>query len=437
MKKYLVLICLALVSCNDWLDIKSDKKQVVPSTLKDFQALMDHTNNLNRNSVSRLLEIMSDNVYLDEQAWNSKSNMEIRNAYIWASNILEGTMDYSWTFYYRQVYYSNVVLEELNKSDHTDQVSSKVRGSAYFFRAWAFFQLMQLYAPQYESQKAEELLGIPLRRSSNVDQPSHRATVSECYAQIIEDLRQAKELLPLLPEYQTRPSRQATFGLLAKVYLQMGNYSEALLNAKEALSIRGELMDYNLLDNSLRYPFESFNNEVIFYQTLNTTDFYINPDLYQLYMDNDLRKTLFFHPQGDYFIFKGSYSNSLTYFAGIATDELHLIVSECLARLSRDSEALDVLNYFISHRYSRDDIPLLDDQDILSEVLKQRRLQLVYRGVRWHDLRRLNLHPETQTTLKRDLKDHSAVLMPNEKRYVLAIPDDVIFNNPGMKQNLR
>lgn len=437
MKKYLFIACLAFASCNDWLDIKSDKKQVVPSTVQDLQALMDHTNNLNRNSVSRLLEVMSDNVYLDEQAWNSKSNLELRNGYIWASNILEGGMDYSWSSYYRQVYYANVVLEAAERLKASEQETQNVRGSAYFFRAWAFFQLMQLYAPQYESQLAERSLGIPLRLSSTIHQVSSRATVAECYDQIIRDVLASAELLPQWPEIQTRPGRQAALGLLAKVYLQMGNYVEAHKYAREALELGNALMDYNHYDKAARYPFESFNEEVIFYQTLNTTVFYIDPDLYGMYEDTDLRKDLFFHPEGDLYVFKGSYSNSLTFFAGIATDELYLIVAECLTRLSRDEEAIKVMQHLLSHRYVGGASPVLDQQNLLDEVLRQRRLQLIYRGIRWHDLRRLNLDLKRQTTLTRELGGNAHVLLPNDDRYVLAIPDDVIENNEGMVQNSR
>jgi|GEM_PF-4553715 len=53
MKKYMILLAtLALFSCkkqDKWLDVKSNKADIVPVTLDDFQALMDNDAVMNAN----------------------------------------------------------------------------------------------------------------------------------------------------------------------------------------------------------------------------------------------------------------------------------------------------------------------------------------------------------------------------------------------------
>ncbi|MBN8856731.1 MAG: RagB/SusD family nutrient uptake outer membrane protein, partial [Sphingobacteriales bacterium] len=72
----------------------------------------------------------------------------------------------------------------------------------------------------------------------------------------------------------------------------------------------------------------------------------------------------------------------------------------------------------------------------LDTILVERRKELPFRGVRWTDLRRLNLEGRT-ITLTRVLNGTTYQLPPNSKLYTLPIPPDVIIFNPNMKQNPR
>lgn len=445
MKKIQLLLLISLLtatSCDSWLDIKADKTQVVPQTTDELQALLDNTNYLNTNTMSRLFEVSTDNLYLTEQQWLSRGNLEARNGYVWAESINEGNADFSWISYYRMVYYANVALEGCEKikpESKAELISlQNVLGSALFFRSWAFYHLAQLYAKQYDETTASSTLGIPLRLTSDIHQETKRSSLAAMYDRVIDDLLIAIEYLPELPEVQTRPSKLAVLGLLSRIFLQMGDYNQALRYAERGLAIKKELINYGEIDSTVRYPFPLFNKEVVFYQTMTSGSFYIDAQLYSLYEDYDYRKSLFFNPEGDFFEFRGSYSNSRTFFAGLAVDELYLIKAECLARLGRLDEAIETLRYLIDHRYNINaGYPTLNHSVILNEILHQRRLQLVYRGLRWMDLRRLNLEPDRQVILTREVGEKIYTLPPNSSKYIFAIPDDVIDNNPNLPQNDR
>ena len=78
----------------------------------------------------------------------------------------------------------------------------------------------------------------------------------------------------------------------------------------------------------------------------------------------------------------------------------------------------------------------VDAADALNQILTERRKELLYRGLRWTDLRRLNKSPATAITLTRTVNGQIYTLPPNDPRYLYAIPDNVMTSNSsGMKQN--
>ncbi|HEY0177744.1 MAG TPA: RagB/SusD family nutrient uptake outer membrane protein, partial [Pedobacter sp.] len=68
-------------------------------------------------------------------------------------------------------------------------------------------------------------------------------------------------------------------------------------------------------------------------------------------------------------------------------------------------------------------------------VLQERRKELIMRGIRWMDIKRLNKEG-ANITLTRKLNGNVYTLPANDLRFALPIPDDVIAFS-GMKQNLR
>jgi len=68
--------------------------------------------------------------------------------------------------------------------------------------------------------------------------------------------------------------------------------------------------------------------------------------------------------------------------------------------------------------------------------LKERRKELLFRGLRWTDLRRLNLDPRFAVTLARNVSGQIYSLPPEDPRYAWPIPDDEIQAS-GIPQNPR
>ncbi|WP_345951204.1 RagB/SusD family nutrient uptake outer membrane protein [Mucilaginibacter sp. PAMB04274] len=437
---------------DEYLDIKRNKTDVTPKTLEDFQAVLD--NNQVMNGYSSIIGLIgTDNLYAPD-TYLDAADQTVRNAYLWNKDIYQGTTAAEWQYPYQVVEYANIVLDGLNalSADEQSQAVSNIKGSALFFRAYAFYELAQLYCKTYTPESAATDLGIPLRLTSDVNVRVGRSTLQATYDQILNDLKSSVVLLPKVPLYKTRPSSTAAQALLAKVYFSKGDYDQALNYVNNALLDNSSLIDFNTLTLTTANPFPTLakgNPEVIFHAwglgyTLTTLSGRgrISPDLYQSYEAGDLRKAAFFTADGTtgYYRFKGSYSANAYYFCGIAVNELLLIKAECLARREDITGALDNLNLLLRNRYTKTaylPVSLANKGAILNRIILERRKEMPFTAqLRWEDLKRLNRQTETQSTLRRLYRNNEYILLPNDPRYVYPLPDDELQLN-NLPQNSR
>lgn len=454
--KYLLIILLGPVfffapGCKKYLDFKADKNLVVISSLDDMQALFDDFSTITQGDPGSG-EISSDDYYLTSEDW-SALNETFRRMYIWEKDFLFPASYNEWLNTYRKVYYANTVLEHLLLHDRTEGnhlTWDNLKGQAYFFRAEAFLQTAIIWTLAYDENTARTDLGIPLRLTTDFNEKSVRSNVEETYAQITEDLRHAISYLPLRQLQVTRPSKQAAYGLMARTYLAMREYDSCKKYTDLCLQEGNLLMDYNNagspdnvdLDGST--PFQQFNLEIIFEsiipnpRPLGAARAKIDSTLYRLYDDNDLRKRAFFRDNGNgSFGFKGRYS--LGPFGGIATDEIFLMRAECLARKGATTDAMNDLNTLMLKRWDNSvTFPVFtasSPEHALSLILIERRKELVMRGLRWMDIKRLNKEG-ANISLSRIVNNQRYILPANDLRFALPIPEDVIALS-GMQQNPR
>lgn len=437
---------LLFISCKkDFLEAKRNKAMVVPQTLQDLQALLDNTQIMNTRMPS-LGELGSDDYYLPYNTWLTYSTVRFRNAYIWAPDLYQGDQQVTeWDYRYQQIFYANSALEGIQKiiPDVSNQDQwNNIKGSALFFRSYAYYQLIQLFCKPYDSATAATESGIPLRFSTNINTPVFRSSIADTYNEMIAGFQQAIPLLPTTPLVKTRPSKAAAYAMLGKTYLLMAKFNKALQMADSCLSLYNTLLDYNSLNAAASFPLTRFNKEVIFHSVLFgdglATRLTVDSLLYGSYQTNDWRKSVFYKLSSGRVSYKGSYDGSNTFFNGIATDEIFLIQAECHARLGNLSAALDAINTLLQKRYKTGQftpITATSADEALPIIIAERRKELVFRGIRWSDLRRYNLLG-ANITLKRILNNDTYLLPPNDNRYVLPIPDAVIQLS-GIPQNPR
>lgn len=445
-KTILIITIIILCSCNKYLDKKPDKKLVVPTTLQDIQSLLDHNDLMNR-SGSLLGEASADNYYLKKETYNALASITDKELYIWGNNITQETSN-EWSKLYNVIYNANVCLETVNKIKKTKKNKSKwenTKGSALFYRAYSLQQIVFTWSEAYDSLTAKKTLGIPLKLSSNFNKKSTRSTLYLSYKQIIDDLKKAIKLLPVKSTFPTRPSKAAAYGLLSRIYLSMGKYSAAAVNANFCIQISKRILDYNTIDLTKNYPIEPFNDEVIYYVAAQTPGTLVNSkakidsNLYASYTANDLRKALFFKINKDNTVsFRGSYKGSSGYFVGIALDEVYLTYAECLAREGNIEESMKTFGELIKKRYRHNSYTInteIKKNNAIQLILEERRKELIFRDLRWMDIKRLNKNGSS-ISIERKIGQQLYKLKPNENKFALPIPREVI-SITGMKQNPR
>jgi len=151
-----------------------------------------------------------------------------RNALTSSPNV--STIDY-WSTIYPLIFITNAAIDGLNSSSTlTPAVKQQLLGEAKFMRAFCYFYLVNLFGD------------VPLVLSTDwkANTSLTRASKAQVYQQIIDDLKDAQNLLhtdylmsdaltpyPANSMERTRPTKWAAAALLARVYLYTGDYPNA------------------------------------------------------------------------------------------------------------------------------------------------------------------------------------------------------------------
>lgn len=441
MKQIFIFTSILMVtSCQKFLDHKNAKSDVVPSSFKDFQAILDDASTMNGSALGGVMPglgiVGADDYWVSYNAWQSQGAVD-RNAYTFASDIFGSSGCSDWTAAYKMVFNSNVVLEGLSKLDAGDPSFPSIKGAALFFRSEAYFYLAQLFAKPYGPSATTDL-GIPLRTTADISAPSVRATLAETYDQITRDLRDAYALLPVTATpAQTRPVKAAAAALLARTFLNKAQYDSALLWSARSLALQSTLLNFATLDTSASQtstPFPAWpnNKEIIHYalaQSYGITDgtnYSVDSNLIASYQPGDLRKNCFYRPNGTGFVFKGRFGGTSYRFAGLTVAEQMYIHAESAARLGDAATANADLNTVLRSRYrtgSFTDYHVADADSSLRLLLREKRKEFPFMGtIRWEELRRLNQDPRFATTLTHNLNGQSYSLAPNDPKWVFPLP---------------
>lgn len=451
---YIIAVLFLLLGCKkEFLDKKPSSNILTPTSLSDLNALLENQNVMNMTGALPQLSADEYQVTSDKNFLSLSSPIQ-RNSYIWARDIYQGQIVKDWEIPFTQIFYANSVLQVLNEIPNKDSGKNFTKGWALFARAYAYFDLARNFCPIYNVKTAETDLGLPLRITPGVDQTVKRASLQKTFDLILSDLSEAFNLLgsTVPAANKNRPSKPSVLALKARILLYMGNYRQAGIYADSTLLYHSKLIDYNTVSRTSDTPFSDDAEEVIYqsnqivaYGTSssygNQSRIEVNPELINTYSQGDLRKPIYFgiNSSNKYFMKRGYVSGGFYAFTGLATDEIILIQAECLARQGKVQEAMDALNTLLKNRYDNA-LPYTSQTansitESLTIILKERQKELVWRALRWSDLKRLNRDGEN-IKLKRTISGQSYTLTANDPKYVFAIPDNEISLS-GIIQNPR
>lgn len=453
-------MCLALMaSCDDYLDIKP-KGMVIPEKCEDYEKLLNYAQLMKASD--SYPNFMTDDVFLpyDDDLTGGYVSLELpdQRLYTFDSEVFgDGESDGLWEYSYNRIYTYNVIIQEvMGSTQATEDHKKQVRAEALMGRAFEYLTLVNAYGKHYDPATAATDPGVPLMLDEDINKTNlQRASVQAVYDQIKKDLDEAAFDLPERPVLNAfRASKPVGYGMLARMYLYMGDYEKALENAKISLEHNSalqsilpyEVVDVNKWIGRINVPDRANNPENIYirlapYTFGMSSSVYGSEDLIKLYdKEKDMRYLLYFTRyidgvDSDYdFWAPFLYTNM-----AMATPEIYLIAAECEARIGKIENAMKYINTLRDNRI-KDNVALTAStkQEALKLVLEERRRELTFVGcTRLIDLKRLNREPEFAKTIIHEVEGVEYKLEPNSPKYILPIPPTVLRFNPNMTPNNR
>lgn len=432
-------MCL-FTACDDYLDV-TPKGEVIPQTVNDFELLLNggQMHSIGDNN----LLYMTDNVYLN---LGIEDETPIVNAYFWKTDLDTDISDTPqvWLGMYTSIYYANSIINNIQEAtEGTQQKKDEILGEALTVKSMAEFYLLTVFANAYDPEINPQDLGIPLMNSTSVtEEIPPRATLKESFDHIIANLKKAIQLLPEIQSTRYRVTKYGAQGLLARVYLYIGNFEEANAYASEALqsSQVDKILDYNQFIEGEDFPMEEQNNEKIWLNTygLSSTPAY-SQDLLDLYGENDLRVPLFTKTQASGLKTRNDNREN----SGIGYPEMILIQAEYEARLGDYTKAMELINEIRKKRLpaNASDLELIasNKEEALTHVMQERRRELAYTLTRWMDMKRLDLLNEMPDVSRYPDNNPASTpiitLTKKSAQYTFEIPLKVRVLNPSIKLN--
>ncbi len=444
-----VLALLIASSCKKFLNVRPDTNNISPATITDFQEI------LNNDSLSLcnfiLADLSSDDVSMTDAMLAADTASYYAHTYRWGPNIWNpGDADFMYNAAYTRILQMNIVLTRIDGIEASAAQKDNVRAQALINRAWYYLTLANLYGQDYSPATAGTDLAVPLALQPDANRLPSRNTVQQVYNQVLQDLTDAvaSPNLPPMGANIVHPGKAAGYALLARTYLYMGNYTQALDDANASLALNNSLVNYNTgytmagsLIDLQKNPETLLGRLAIdmrFAIKYGSGTFFMAPGLGALLDSNDLRLLKNFNNGNSYNAGANIITQVFNYSVGVP--EVLLTKAECLARLGNGTAAMALVNQLRQNRLVNYQ-PLTDTTNALMAVLQERRRELFYHGgLRLFDLKRLNRDSRFSQTLQRLSTTTGTVLAtlaPNDPRYVMSFSPLIIANNPNIVQNGR
>jgi tetratricopeptide (TPR) repeat protein len=446
----MVLISFLSFGCESYLDEKADKQLAVANTVADLRALLYHDDMYSTYGSSG--ELSSDDLFVTDEDLNSMYFESDKRLYTWQPDFVSkgiSEVGNNWQDCYKAIYVCNSILDALEKYNLTGTDANELKGQTLVIRAARYLDGLQIWAPIFNAATADKDMGMVIRLDPDMNLPSIRSSVKQTYDQVFKDLTEALPNLPTSSPGPNVPTKAAAYGLFARAYLIIGDYPNALSMAKFAIENKSSLIDFNELNPDDDFPIRGTKiyapEELIFLTStfphgfdLTAEIIKVSTSLYNSYTDGDLRKTIYFQENSDgTYLFKGTHID-WGFLTGITTAEMFLIIAECYARANSLQLSSDAFNTLAKKRWESNaftPIAFKNKNEAINTVIAERRRELAFRGLRWTDIKRLN-RDGGNIIQSRSFNGQQYTLLPNDKKYAIAIPEDIIAISQ-VKQNPR
>lgn len=368
---------------------------------------------------------------------------------------------FPWFTYYTQIKNVNTIINNVDANTEDLELRG-IRGQALALRGYFHFMLARIYGPTYVGNA--DKASVPINAAAL---SSKRNTVNEVYTQISEDLNAAVIAL----DGYSRPNREmldqsVAKAFLADVYLEMGKYADAAKFANEARQSYTLLNEdgwkngfYDIAQDETMWGadinaeltsfvasfFSHFDNTNVGYAEGGNIS--IDRRLYDAMSASDIRKSMFLGSKGgDYDGTKYGPYISLK-FRDLTSDRtqgdyiylrsslMYYIEAEGLARSSNEQGARDVLFDITSKRDPLYVKSTKSGQELIDEIILQKRIELWGEGFAYFDLKRLKQDVVRDYTGSNHPTYGKFNIPTGDSRFMFMIPQAEVDANPDILPN--
>jgi len=376
-----------------------------------------------------------------------------------------------WGAAYTAINRINVFLKGLN--DHKDKVDptlfTQYTAEAKFMRALCYYDLLTLYARPYTKDNGASP-GLPLRLKAETTTANNdlaRSSVKEVYNQILADLNEAENNLPLKYSSSsldvTRAHRNTVIALKTRIYLSMGQYSDVVTQASKIVSASAPFQAssgvQHKLEASVATPFTNYTTtESVFSMPMTEGDppgtqnqlgyYYNKPGVgngeYSLnkvaggiladtsWKATDARKVNFVEAVGTTTYFKkfNKPAPYTDYVPLIRYAEVLLNYAEAAAQTNDLTKAIALLKAVRNRSdaaYVFSPASIGTQADVIKTILIERRIELLGEGFRSNDLLRLGQPIPAKANVN--------AVQPTQAEYIWPIPNSELLANKLMTPN--
>ena len=383
---------------------------------------------------------------------------------------------FNYFFYYEIINNINLLIDNVNSAKGSEADKNAILGQAYAYRGWAYFQMVQLFGKRYDAAGSNAGMGLRITLHSQSEvQP--RSSVQVVYNQINADLDSAIYLLNGFGRSnKSHLNKSVALGLKARVALTQQDWNTA---ATMAVAAR---QGYILMDSTEYLSgFNNYNNVEWMWgshqqesQTTYFTSFFaymscnfpaqnivISPramqdTLYKQIATTDVRWQLWDSTGANksfpvpmdatgkeigkrmkFMQRKFKVQNpelSIGDVPLMRASEMYLIEAEAYARMGNNAAASSALYQLARKRNSAYVLSSSTGNNLLNEILIQRRIELWGEGFRFYDLKRMNL--PLDRSRHTFLQSYQKSVPAGDIKWQFAIPQAEIDATSGViKQN--
>jgi starch-binding outer membrane protein, SusD/RagB family len=472
---FFVVLAVWMSSCSDYLEFEET------DLIAGDVALQTVENNEGAiigayGGVSNLMGVLLNSVFSDEV----KTAGEFYNA----ATVHEwqyGPQDVSIRDTYTAINPQYAVIDRVNRVlgavDGADSLRvgdntlrKRLKGEAYFLRAFAHFELFRFYCAKYTPSG----LAMPYTVSPSLG-PQARILMDEYFSKINADIVAAKALLPNNLTDKNRATVAAAEGLHARVALYSGDWTNAEIYATNYINTTGLAIatlaqfpgiwtDANTIEvawRTVRPPSSArmgslYRNTSASAAAIGTIVWTVTDELYDSYAVGDVRIAAYYKTDATLAVANrpnalrpgriinkyagGAYGSATENVADsklMRTAEMYLIRAEARAELNRFTGANSAESDINTLRANRIpgyvNVVFASKDEAITEIMTERYKELAFEGHRFWDLKRRGL---AVTRLAADAATVPSQNLPaDDFKFALPIPFTELQANSAMVQN--